>query len=94
MECVKSPPIGKAWYDTIPELIEEIEALERATRNKEQRQFPADVIDLVAKAKALVQETDKVENERKTKRRRLVDAGNSCDVSSCEFTKTNGCDST
>jgi hypothetical protein len=21
-ECIKSPPIGKAWYDTIPELID------------------------------------------------------------------------
>ena len=27
-ECVKSSPIGKARYDTIPELIDEIEALE------------------------------------------------------------------
>jgi hypothetical protein len=39
-ECVKSPPIGKAWYDPIPELIDEIEALELASRNKEQGCFP------------------------------------------------------
>ena len=58
-ECVSSPPVGKAWYDTIPQSIDEIQALERATRNKEQRQFPANVIDLVCKAKALVQERDK-----------------------------------
>jgi hypothetical protein len=33
-ECVKIPPLGKAWYDTIPEFIIEIEALEHASRNK------------------------------------------------------------
>jgi hypothetical protein len=59
-ECVKSPPIGKAWYDTIPELIDEIEALECLTRqqSKEQIQLPADVVDLVSKAYALVHERD------------------------------------
>jgi hypothetical protein len=35
-ECVISPPVGKKWYDTIPEVIAEIQALERATWNKEQ----------------------------------------------------------
>jgi hypothetical protein len=47
-----------AWHDTVPQLDSEIQALERATRwvNKEQRQFPMDVIDLVAKANALTQE--------------------------------------
>jgi hypothetical protein len=40
--------------------------------NKEQRQFPVDVIDLVAKANALTQEQDnKLENETKTKKRCL-----------------------
>jgi hypothetical protein len=59
-DCVINPPVGKKWYDTIPQVIdEEIQALERATRNKEQRQFPPDVIDLVSKAKALVQQRDK-----------------------------------
>jgi hypothetical protein len=24
-ECVKSPPIGRVWYDTMPELIDEID---------------------------------------------------------------------
>ena len=57
-ECVSTPPVGKAWYDTFPQIFDEIQALERVTRNKEQRQFPADVIDLVSKAKALVQERD------------------------------------
>jgi hypothetical protein len=73
-ECVKSPPIGKAWYDTIPELIGEIESLERASRNKEQRQFPTDVIELVSKANArLIHERDnKLENTRSTKKRRLL----------------------
>jgi hypothetical protein len=55
--------IGKARYDTIPELIDEIEALERASRNKEQRQLPADVVDLVSEANALVHERDKLEDE-------------------------------
>jgi hypothetical protein len=46
--------------------------------NKEQRQFPVDVIDLVAKANALTQERDnKLENERKTKKRRLHESDNS-----------------
>jgi hypothetical protein len=61
-ECVISPSVGK-WYDTVPKTFdEEIQALERASRNKEQRQFPADVIDLVSKAKTLVQERDTLEN--------------------------------
>jgi len=81
-ECVNSPPVGKVWYDTIPELIDEIQALERASRNKEQREFPADVIDLVAKAKALVQERDKLESEREIKRRRLHYSGDSATISS------------
>jgi hypothetical protein len=57
-ECVNSPPVGKAWYDTLPQMIDVIQALERETRNKEQRKFPANVIDLVAKATALVQERE------------------------------------
>jgi hypothetical protein len=67
-EGVSSPLAEKAWYGTISELIDEIQALERATRNKEQRQFPDDVIDLVCKANALVNERDKLENERETKK--------------------------
>jgi hypothetical protein len=66
--------VGKAWYDTIPQKLDEIQALERATRNKEQRQFPADVIDLVCKANLLVHERDKLESERKTKKRRLIES--------------------
>ena len=50
-EHVNSPPVGKAWYNTIPEIADEIQALERASRNKEQRQFPPDVIDLISIAK-------------------------------------------
>ena len=73
-ECVNSPPVGKAWYNTIPQKLDEIQALERATRNKEQRQFPADVIDLVCKANLLVHERDKLESERKTKKRRLIES--------------------
>jgi hypothetical protein len=26
-ECIKSPPVGMAWYATVPQLIEEIQAL-------------------------------------------------------------------
>ena len=70
-----------AWYDTaVPQVDSEIQVLERVTRlvNKEQRQFPVDVIDLVAKANALTQERDnKLENERKTKKRRLHESDNS-----------------
>jgi hypothetical protein len=99
-ECVRSPPVGKAWYETLSSqmVLNEIQALERATRNKEQKQFPPDVIDLVAKANVLLlQQSDNLENERETKRRRLVDASNSCDTNSgCEFTETisvsNSCD--
>ena len=88
-EYVKSPPIGKAWYDTIPELIDEIEALERASRNKEQRQFPTDVIELVSKAKhALVHKRDKLEDERVAKRRRLLVISNSEEAT----TGSDGCD--
>jgi hypothetical protein len=86
-ECVKSPPIGKAWYDTIPELIDKIEALELASRKKEQRQFLADMIDLVCKANALVNEKDKLENERETKKRHLIESiysGNSTNNSQGE----------
>jgi hypothetical protein len=49
-------------------MFDQTQALEHATRNKEQRQFPTDVIDLVCKVKALVNERDKLENERETKR--------------------------
>jgi hypothetical protein len=47
-----------AWYDTVPQVDSEIQVLERVTRpvNKEQRQFPVNVINLVAKANALTQE--------------------------------------
>jgi hypothetical protein len=59
--------VGKKWYDTVPQTFdEEIQALEHASQNKEQRQLPADVIDLVSKTKALVQEKDILENGRKT----------------------------
>ena len=34
IECVKSPPVGKKWYDTIPDMVDEIQALERASRNQ------------------------------------------------------------
>jgi hypothetical protein len=91
-ECVRSPPVGKAWYETLSSqmVLDEIQALECATRNKERKQFPPDVIDLVAKANVLLlQQSDNLENERETKRRCLVDASNSCDTNSgCEFTKT------
>jgi vacuolar-type H+-ATPase subunit I/STV1 len=70
-----------AWYDTVPQLDSEIQALERATHswvNKEQRQFPVDVINLVAKANALSHDQDnKLENERKTRKRRLHESDNS-----------------
>jgi hypothetical protein len=59
--------VGKTWYDTIPEMVDELQALKRACQNKEQREFPANVIDLVSKAKALVQESKKLEIGRKTK---------------------------
>jgi hypothetical protein len=46
--------------------------------NKEQKQFPVDVIDLVAKANALTQEQDtRLENEAKTKKRRLHESDKS-----------------
>jgi hypothetical protein len=45
------------------------------------------VIDLVSKAKALVQQRDKLDNEKETKRRRLVASSDSCDESS-NFTQT------
>ncbi|KAI2496096.1 hypothetical protein MHU86_18422 [Fragilaria crotonensis] len=48
---VQSPSLGKAWFATIPDMMDDIRALECATRNKEQRQFPPDVIDLVSIAK-------------------------------------------
>ena len=79
-ECVIKPPVGKKWYDTIEDISNEIQALGCATRAQEQeRQFPADVIDLVSKAKAIVQERDKeidklVDNGQNAKRRRLLDA--------------------
>jgi hypothetical protein len=86
-ECVSSLPVGKKWYDTIPQVTDEIQALGCATRNKEERQFPVDVIDLVSKAKALVQERDKLDNEeRQTKRRHLVASSDSCEESN-EFTE-------
>jgi len=55
-ECINSLPVGKAWYDTVPQTFdEEIQALERASRNKQiERPFPLDVIDLVSKANALL----------------------------------------
>ena len=52
-------------------MIDEIQALERATRNKEQRQFPPDVIDFVSIAihKALQRKRQqKEEDERAAKR--------------------------
>ena len=67
--------MGKKWYDTIPQVTDEIQALGCATRNKEERQFPTDMIDVVSKAKALVQERDKLDNDaRQTKRRHLVES--------------------
>jgi hypothetical protein len=75
-ECVINPPVGKKWYDTIQDISSEIQALGCPTRTQEQeRQFPADVIDLVSKAKAIVQERDKlVDNGQNVKRRHLLDA--------------------
>jgi hypothetical protein len=94
-ECVKSPPVGKPWFESVPQVFDdELQALGSATRNQENRQFPADVIDLVAKANALVQEPNKLENQRETKSRCLLDASNNCDSSSsCDFTETTGSDS-
>jgi hypothetical protein len=68
--------VGKKWYDTIEDISNEIQALGCATRAQQQeRQFPADVMDVVSKAKALVQERDKLDNDaRQTKRRRLVES--------------------
>jgi len=79
-EYVNNPPVGKAWYDTIPNTFDEIQALERATRNKEQRPFPPDVIDLASKANhhTLVHKQDKLEDERPAKRSRLLEINNSC----------------
>jgi hypothetical protein len=35
-ECVISPPVGKKWYDTVPQTFdEEIQALECTTKKKE-----------------------------------------------------------
>ena len=62
-ECVINPPVGKKWYDTIPDMVDEIQALERASRNQQQRELPVDMIDLVSKAKSLVRERDKLDNE-------------------------------
>jgi hypothetical protein len=45
--------VGKKWYDTIPDMVDEIQALERASWNKGERELPANVIDLVFKAKSL-----------------------------------------
>jgi hypothetical protein len=83
-ECVLNPPVGKKWYDTVPKTFdEEIQALERASRNQQQRELPVDVIDLVSKAKSLVRERDKLENEeREAKRRCLVASTDSCEESS------------
>ena len=89
-ECVINPPVGKKWYDTIEDISNEIQALGCATRTQQEqeRQFPADVIDLVSKAKALVQERDnKLENESKTKRRCLVVSSDICEESN-NFTET------
>ena len=67
--CVINPPVGKKWDDTIPDMVDEIQALERASRNKGQRELPANVVDLVFKAKSLVQERNKLDNEeRETKK--------------------------
>jgi len=80
-EYVNSPPVGKAWYDTIPDIFDEMQALECATRKKEQRQFPPDVIDLVSKAKhaALLHKRDNLEEDKRAaKRSRLFEITNSC----------------
>jgi hypothetical protein len=84
--------VGKKWYDTVPQTFdEEIQSLERASRNQRQRELPADIIDLVSKAKALVQERDKLENERPTKRRCLGDGINDSSKNSAELMGINGC---
>ena len=74
-ECVKSPPVGKPWFESVPQVFDdELQALERVTWNQSQRQLPTEVIDLVTKANALVQEMTKLENEneRDSKKRRLM----------------------
>jgi hypothetical protein len=83
-ECVLNPPVGKKWYYTVPQTFdEEIQALERASWNQRQRELPDDIIDLVSKAKSLVQERDKLDNEeREAKRRCLVASTDSCEKSS------------
>ena len=76
-ECVINPPVGKKWYDTIEDISNEIQALGCATwaHQEQEWQFPTDVIDLVLKAKAIVQERDKlVDNGQNAKRRCLLDA--------------------
>ena len=35
-----SSSLGKAWFTTIPDMMDDIQALERATHNKERRHFP------------------------------------------------------
>jgi hypothetical protein len=94
-EYVNNPPVGKAWYDTIPNTFDEIQALERATRNKEQRQFPPDVIDLVSKANhhTLLHKQDKLEDERPAKRSRLLEiTSNTCHSTSNSDGCNNGTD--
>jgi hypothetical protein len=65
---VQSTSLGKAWFTTmnIPEIMDDIRALGRATRHKEQRQFPPDVIDLVSIAK----NQEAVQCKRQDKERR------------------------
>jgi len=61
---------------------------------KEQRQLPADVVDLVSKANVLVHNRDKIEDERAAKRRRLLEINNSSHSSNSEeaTTGSDGCD--
>ena len=61
---------------------------------KEQRQLPADVVDLLSKANALVHNRDKIEDERAAKRRRLLEINNSSHSSNSEeaTTGSDGCD--
>jgi hypothetical protein len=71
---VQSTSLGMAWFTTIPEMMDDIRALERATQSKEQRQFPPDVIDLVSIAKnqeAIRYQRQNIEEEDERAAKRL-----------------------
>ncbi len=87
-EHVNSPSIGKAWHNTFPQLVDEIQqALERETRSKEQRQYPPDVLELVSNANQALQHKNQNndDNERAAKRLRLSEI-TTTNYRACHFT--------